>query len=555
MKDFGISLYEALINSTDDFIYFHDCTTGVFHYPKALVDLLPLPGREIREPLPYWHQIIHPEDWDRFYHSNLEVVNNRSDDHLVEFRAKTRRGEYVWLRCRGHVIRDEAGEQLLFAGFMSLMGKQNKIDYLTQLLNHNEFYTTLGQNVQKTEIQQMAVVMVDVDEFRQVNELYNRNFGDKVLKDLGQIILSILPDNASLFRLEKDKMGVLMTNASCADVSQFYRTLQDSLLRIRVWDGRRLDLEVSAGCAMYPKDGRSAEELYRYTDYALQAAKQQGKNHLAFFNEDIFREKMVSLELLWQLKESVKQDYRGFYLNYQPQIEPKTQRMKGVEVLLRWKNPQGKDVSPGQFIPVMESCGLIYPVGMWVLRTAFREGRQWITRDPAFTISVNVSALQFLEEKFLPDLYALIDQEQFPRENLIIELTESFAFKNIAILQEMFHHMRSRGIRIALDDFGTGYCSLAALKDTPVDLVKIDRTFVKDMLFNKFDVTFIQLVTEICHAVSIGVCLEGVERQEEFEFIRRVDLDSIQGFYFGRPTSRDAITQLLETQEKEPTCR
>lgn len=546
MKDFVEMLYQALIQSTDDFIYVNDCRTGIFQYPRALVEMFEMPGERVSNPFPYWKKIIHPDDWERFYRSNMKIVENVTDEHLVEFRAKNRKGEYVWLKCKGKMMRGKDGEALLFAGVMSLMGRQNKIDPLTQLLNHVEFYMNLQQNIDFTEIEQMAVIMLDIDEFRQINEMYGRSFGDKVLKILGQLIQVLLPDNASLFHLEKDKMGILMTNADREDVEELYHTIQERLLKTRDWEQKRITLEISAGCAMYPEDGVVTEELYRYTDYALQTAKEQGKNRLVFFSKDISVKKEHSLELLRELKECVQQNYKGFYVNYQLQIESGTEKIKGVEALIRWKNHEGNTVSPGEFIPVLEEKGMIYSVGLWVLRTALREGRKWVETIPDFSISINVSALQFLEVTFLDDLYRIIEEEQFPYRNLIIELTESFAFKNIEILQEKFSNMRSRDIRIALDDFGTGYCSLAALKHTPVDIVKIDRTFVQGILHNKFDATFISLVTEICHTVSIDVCLEGVENKEEYEFVKKIPLDSIQGFYFGKPMEKSALSQLIQ---------
>lgn len=545
MKECGEILYQALIQSTDDFIYINDCRSGEFRYPRALVEMFSLPGEVVKNPLPYWKEIVHPDDWSRFYRSNMEIVENLTDEHLVEFRAKNRKSEYVWLRCRGKMMYDEDGKQMLFAGIMSLMGKQNKIDPLTQLLNHRVFCMELEKNIRLTEIEQLAVIMLDVDEFRQINELYDRDFGDWVLKILGQLIQGILPDNATLFRLEKDKMGILMTNVLEADVEAFYNKIQEHLIKIREWKQYRLELEISAGCAMYPKDGPDSEALYRYSDYALQRAKEQGKNRLVFFTEDILRMKERSLELLRELKACVKQDYRGFYLNYQPQIHPETGALKGVEALMRWKDSEGKIVSPGEFIPVMEENGLIYSAGLRILKTVFREAKEWIQRKPDFIISVNVSALQFFEETFLEDLYTVIEDEEFPCKNLVIELTESFAVKNIEILQRKFNDMRRRNIRIALDDFGTGYCSLAALKNTPVDIVKIDRTFVKDILHNKFDAAFITLVTEICHTVDIDVCLEGVESKEEYEFVKKIPLDSIQGYYFGKPMEKEEMDEIM----------
>lgn len=539
-------LYDALVQSTDDFIYICNPKTDMFRYPPALVALFALPGEIVENPLPFWKAIIHPEDWERFYKSNMEIISRETDGHSVEFRAKKRNGEYVWLRCRGHMMYDKEGKQELFAGIMSLMGKQNKIDPLTQLLNYAEFYKALEKRIRGKVVERLAVIVIDVDEFRQVNELYSRSFGDKVLKEMGQAIQAVLPDNAFLYRMEKDKMGILMDNAAGHDVESLYRAIQDYLLRIREWNSQKLNIEISAGCAMYPKNGKSVDELCRHADYALQYAKVQGKNRLVFFTEEILQEKNRSLELLCQLRDAAEQNYRGFYLNYQPQVNPVTGEMKGVEVLMRWRDEEGRVVSPAEFIPLMEEHRMIYRAGLWMLRQAFRESREWIKKKPDFSVSVNVSALQFLEDHFLEDLYRIIEEEEFSCKNLIVELTESYAVKNIGIFREKFHDMRSRNIRTALDDFGTGYCSLAALKNTPVDIVKIDRAFVKDILHSEFDAAFIGLVVQICHTIEIQVCLEGVEKKEEQEFLKTIPLDYMQGYYFGRPMAKEDITKKLE---------
>lgn len=544
MKEFLETLYQALAESTDDFIYMNDCQTGVFQYPGALTKLFAFPKESRNAPLSDWKKIVHPDDWERFYHSHMEIMQDLREELLVEFRAKNRKGEYVWLKSRGKVLRDRDGNQMLFTGTISLMGRQSKVDSLTQLFNHAEFYMKLKQDLQSEKMTRMAVLMVDVDEFRQINEMYGRAFGDGVLKELGQLLQSVLPKHASLFRLEKDRMGILMADAGRADARIFYSQFQEYLAKINPWKQYCLDIELSAGCAVYPADGSCAEELYRYTDCALQTAKEQGKNRLVFFTEDIFRKKERSLQLLRELKECVKQQYKGFYLHYQPQICPKTGELKGVEALMRWKSREGV-ISPAKFIPVMEEHGLIYEAGLWLFRMAVRDGKEWIKIKPDFTVSVNVSVLQFSEELFLKDLYQIIEEENFPCENLIIELTESLAFKQVEVFQKKFQDMKKRNIRIALDDFGTGYCSLSVLKNMPVDIVKIDKSFVKDIRHNQFDVALIGLVTEICHAASIGVCLEGVEEEEEYECIKEIPLDFIQGYYFGKPMGKNAISRNL----------
>lgn len=539
-------LYEALLNSTDDFIYICDMKTGVFRYSPAQVELFGLPNEIMEDPLPFWKEIIHPDDWERFYKSNMEIGENKTDYHFVEFRAKKYDGEYAWIRCRGQLIRDEDGEPCLFAGIMKLMGQQNKIDPLTQLWNHAEFTKELEKNVKENQIEQMAVMLLDIDDFHQINELYERSLGDQVLKTLGQEIQTVLPDNASLYRLEKDCMGIIMKHGTAKQMEKLYFAIKESIARLQEWKSQKLNIELSAGCSMYPRDGKTAEEIYKCALFTLQSVKKMGKNQILFYSENIMKSKSRVIELIRQLREDIAEDYRGFYLNFQPQVDAETRQMIGVETLMRWKNRDGNIVSPGEFIPVMEQNGMIYHAGLWMVRESFRACKEWIKIKPDFTISVNISAVQLLEERFLTDFYKIIEEEKFPGENLIVELTESYAVRNMNVFWDKFRKLRSHGIRIAMDDFGTGYSSLEVLKTAPIDIVKIDRAFLEDILHSSFDATFISFVVAICHEVEIHVCQEGVETEDEYNFLKKMNLDCIQGYYFGKPVTESEITRQLE---------
>lgn len=539
-------LYEALLNSTDDFIYICDMKTGVFRYSPAQVELFGLPNEIMEDPLPFWKEIIHPDDWERFYRSNVEIGENKTDYHFVEFRAKKYDGEYAWIRCRGQLIRDEDGEPCLFAGIMKLMGQQNKIDPLTQLWNHAEFTKELEKNVKENQIEQMAVMLLDIDDFHQINELYERSLGDQVLKTLGQEIQTVLPDNASLYRLEKDCMGIIMKHGTAEQMERLYFAIKESIERLQEWKNQKLNIELSAGCSLYPKDGKTAEEIYKCALFTLQSVKKMGKNQILFYSENIMKSKSRIIELIRQLREDIAEDYRGFYLNFQPQVDAETRKMIGVEALMRWKNRDGDIVSPGEFIPVMEQNGMIYHAGLWMVRESFRACKEWIRIKPDFTISVNISAVQLLEERFLADFYKIIEEEDFPCRNLIVELTESYAVRNMNVFWEKFKNLRGHGIRIAMDDFGTGYSSLEVLKTAPIDIVKIDRAFLEDVLHSSFDATFISFVVAICHEVEIHVCQEGVETEDEYNFLKKMNLDCIQGYYFGKPVTESEITRQLE---------
>lgn len=542
--------YEALVNSTDDFIYFCDMKTGLFRYPLAQVEMFDLPGEIVGDALSHWKKIVHPEDWERFYKSNMEIGEDKADYHSIEFRARKRSGEYAWIRCKGQLIRDEYGKPVFFAGIMKLLGQQNKVDPLTQLLNHAEFMKAMERNIRDEMVEQMAVMLLDVDDFHQINELYNRSLGDEVLKILSQAIQAILPDNATLYRMEKDCMGIILENGDTSQAEYLYRVIQKHIMRMREWQQKKLSIEVSAGCSMYPKDGKTAEELYRYAAFTLQEAKKQGKNQLLFFSDEILENKSRFIRLVRQLREDVSRNYRGFYVDYQPQADTKTKEIVGVEALMRWRDIQGRLISPGEFIPIMEENTMIYNAGLWMIQKALKDSKEWIELRPNFTVSVNISALQLLEDSFLEDLYRVIEEEKFPFENLILELTESYTVKNMNTFWKKFSRLREKGIRIAIDDFGTGYSSLGVLKNAPIDIVKIDKTFVKDILKSHFDATFISFVVAICHEANIAVYQEGVETEEEYHFLYNMRVDCIQGYYFGKPMPKQNITEKLQKHQE-----
>lgn len=544
-------LYDALIQSTDDYLYVCNMKTGIFRYSPALLADFELPGEIVENPMGYWKNIVHPDDWDRFYKSNIDITENKSERHAVEFRARQRNGEYVWIKCRGQLIRNEGGEAILFAGIMQKMGKHNKIDPLTQLFNHQVFMEHIHNALEDDGIEQIGVTILDVDNFRHFNEMYSREFGDELLRTLAQTIQSLLPENTALYRLDNDKMGMLTVNGSTEYIEKMFQKIQQKIQIMKEWKADNIKVQLSAGCAVYPDDGATAEGLYQYADYAMQYAKAHGRNRLTVFTEEILKEKNRSLELIKKLRDASERDYGGFYLNYQPQVRGRTGEVIGVEALVRFRDERGNAVSPAEFIPISESQGMIYGLGLWIMHRAMRDAKDWIAEKPEFSLSVNVSALQLAEENFVTDLQSVLEEEDYPAKNLIIELTESCTMQNIDIFRDKFEQLQKMGIRVALDDFGTGYSSLEILKNAPIDLVKIDRSFVKGILHSKFDATFISFVVAICHSVDIHVCLEGVETVQETDCIKDMQLDCIQGYYFGYPVEKEYILEKLKEQKKE----
>ena len=534
-------LYHALEQSTDDYIYVCNMKTGTFRYPKAMVEEFGLPGEVVENAAAIWGAKVHEHDKQAFLESNQEITDGRTDIHCVEYRAINKKGEWVWLRCRGHLERDETGEPTLFAGIISKLGKRNRIDPMTGLYNKYAFEDEVEECIHSQETRKLGIMVLGMDDFRRINDLYDRSFGDEVLHATAQKIQALLPNGAVLYRLDGDEFGVLLPNGGREELESIYQAVSKSVSHQQELGGNKYYSTLSAGCVRYPEDARTYLDLLKYAGYSLEASKAAGRGRMTFFSEEILSSKEKSLELIELLRESVENRFAGFRLHYQPQVAARDGRVIGAEALARWQCEKYGQVSPVAFIPLLEQSGLILPVGRWILREAVRRCKEWTRTDPDFVMSVNLSYVQIAEDDFLPFLESTLREAQLNPKNLVVELTETYLARESGTLKKLFDQVRALGVRIAMDDFGTGYSSLEILKNSPADIVKIDKTFIRDIRTSRFDATFIRFVVELCHDVGIRVCLEGVETPEEYQIVEQMGLDTIQGYLFGKPEPEKAF--------------
>ena len=518
----GGSLYEALSASTDDYIFVGNMKTGVFCYPQAMVEEFGLPGQVVREAAAFWGQLIHPHDEAYFLESNQSIADGREEYHNIEYRARNVRGEWTWLRCRGKMLRDKDGQPKLFAGMISNLGKKNQIDHMTGLYKCMD---TIG------------LMVLDMDSFKNINDLYDRSFGDEVLRITAQKVASMLPPNAMLYRLDGDEFGILLLGGDTKEAAHLFDKLQQNFCKQQEYGGKKYFCTLSAGYAAYPEDGGNYLELFKRANYSLEYSKIMGKNRMTVFSGNILADRERRLELMELLRESVERGFAGFSIHYQPQADTLSGRLCGAEALARWHCGKYGDVSPGEFIPLMEQSGLIVPFGQWILSHGMAQCLEWCRSRPDFQISVNLSYIQLSQGDFISFLRTALEENSLDPSRLIMELTETYLAKAEVDTLRLIAQMKELGVKIAMDDFGVGYSSLFSLKSIPVDVVKIDRRFVKGITSEPFNATFIRSITDLCHDVGRKVCLEGVETKEEYEAVRELGMEYIQGYYFGRPMS------------------
>lgn len=529
-------LFDALLYSTDDYIFVGNMKTGTFRYPPAMVEEFGLPGQIVENAAAFWGEIIHPHDEKGFLESNQDIADGRTEYHDIEYRAKNVRGEWIWLRCRGKMFRDEQGVPNMFAGMITNLGRKDQIDHMTGLYNRFEFEGDAKKYLVDQEgTKELGIMILDMDSFRNINDLYNRSFGDEILRVTAQKIAALLPYNARVYRLDGDEFGVLILNGNEDEALEIFNRIQQKFQKQQDYNGRKYYCTISGGYVSYPNDSDNYQELLKFANYSLECSKAMGKNKITVFSFEILQRKEKKLKLTELLRESIEREYAGFSVSYQPQVDSVTKELYGAEALARWNCSVYGRVSPLEFIPILEQSGMIIQVGKWIFEKAVRQCREWRRLKSDFKMSINLSYLQLLEEDFVSFVDETMESLGVPYENITLELTESYLIEQDGMVHDMMECLQKKGIKVAMDDFGVGYSSLFELKNTPADIIKIDRAFVKGLTSDIFTGTFIRSITELCHNVGKRVCMEGVETQEEYDIVKDIGLDLIQGFYFGEP--------------------
>lgn len=528
--------YEAIENSTDDYIYIVDMTRDISLISKNMLHDFDLPGRKVHGLVPLWGELVHEKDRQRYFDSIEKMLNKETDEHNVEYQIRNRKNEYVWVICRGLLKRDQKGNPLFFAGVVTNLGSKGKIDYITGLFAQRECEKLITRLIQN-ECHPGGILLLGLDDFSRINALNDHIFGNTVLRQFAQTILRFLPPDADLFRFDGDEFAIVYKNASGQDLYQLYQKIHAYANRIQIADGISYFCTVSGGIAMIGADGDNYLDLIKFAASALEVSKQKGKNTCTFFSPDLIKAKLRTLEITNQLQLSIMNHMEHFHMVYQPLISNDTLAVGGAEALLRWSSETYGSVSPIEFIPVLESGGLIVPVGKWVLEQAVKTCKEWISYAPDFVMNINISYLQMLDVSFLSYIRDLLTQYQLEPRHIVLELTESYFVTDMEALKYTFAQLRNEHIKIAMDDFGTGYSSLGMLAQSPADIVKIDRIFISAINREVFNYSFISAVIQLCHSVDIQVCVEGIEYPEELETIRSIHPDSIQGFYFSKPIS------------------
>ena len=553
----GIRFYFDVLESSSDAYYFAtDYKMGVTLISKKWAKEFDLKGDNSKDVTVRWLELMHPDDLVKMNDQLDQIFNLGVSDVLnISYRAKDLNDEYVWLRSRARVLRDEKGNPYFLGGIVNRMDRLNLADKVTGLLNKVQFEMAVNRAL-KDQVRTGIggrIMLLGLDNFRAINEANNRSFGDAVLRMTARQLTNLLPAGATLYKLDGDEFGLILPGAREIQVSQVFGSIQTCMSRQQQIDGKPYFCTISAGTVAYPEDGKEYYKLFKHAEAALVLAKRGGKNQNVILTHEQYSRYIRTTAMRDLLKASVENGCEGFQLFYQPQIEARTKRLIGAEALLRWQKPDGKMVSPMEFVPILEETKLILPAGKWIVEEALRTCKKWREIVPDFKMSINVSSVQIKDISFFPFIREAIQRIGVPPQAVTLELTESTIVSDWNFINQQFNEFRDQGVQIAMDDFGTGYSSLAYLKNLSCDIVKVDRAFVKDIVDNDFDTKLVEYTVTLCRSVGIRTCIEGVEENEVYDIVtNRCGADYIQGYLFGRPVSeQDFYETYLKEFKKE----
>ncbi|WP_019142639.1 putative bifunctional diguanylate cyclase/phosphodiesterase [Noviherbaspirillum massiliense] len=489
------------------------------------------------------------------------LINDKRGGNAV-VRSERRNGSPAWYSISASPLRDETGAVTHFVlaqhdvsemkRYQAELELHANYDSLTGLANRALLRQRLEEAIAQARDhpgQKVWVAFIDLDRFKIVNDSLGRKAGDRLINTVAERLIHAVRESDTVARLGGDEFAVLMREADDSTVSAaMVDRLVQAIAHPASIDGHEFTLTCSIGIAVYPDNGEDAEKLIEYADIAMYSAKEHGRNNYQFYHAAMNERALARLQMEMALRGAVE---RGeFGLHYQPQVDLKTGNIVGMEALVHWKHPQLGIVPPGEFITLAEETGLIVQIGAWVMHEACRQNKAWQDAGLAqLRVAVNLSARQFAQPDLVDSVNQILQETGLSPHFLEVELTESLVMTGVERSLDVLRNLKAHGIQISIDDFGTGYSSLSYLKRFPIDVLKIDKSFVQDITSDPDDETIVSSIISLAHSLKLHVIAEGVESHEQLAFLEQNGCDEIQGYYFSRPVPPATFAQMLRQQK------
>ena len=549
--------YKLAVSGSEVGIWDFDFISHKIYMSKIGREIFGLPCLEQIKLKDITEKIV-PADFKKVKKMFTDHIKGKEDSFQVKCRIKVSDGQYSWVSIRGRVLLDDFGNPIRMAGSVSNINKEKidearikrlaYYDSLTGLRNKAYFHQVLKNYIEDEEVYNFGVLLLDLDNFKAINDYLGHSHGDEILKKISENLRSHIKSNQELIRFGGDEFIILVKNyqgeQQLIDYIESINKEFGALLEI---DGIGFTITTSIGIARYPLDGNNADEILKHADVALNHVKLIGKNNYEIYSGELDQVMFKQLRVKTDLRQAIEN--QSFELYYQPKLDMTYKKLIGYEALIRWQHSEKGMIPPSDFIPVAEETGLIIPIGEWVLKTAIAQLKKWNDNiDPDLSVSINISASQFKDAYLVDSIKTIIETIQVNPNNIELEITETTALYDIQYAISVLKQIKTLGIKISLDDFGTGYSSLNYLTVLPIDYLKIDKSFIDHATKEKSKKEIIKSVINLAHACDLKVVAEGVETYEQFIFLRDEKCDIMQGYYFSKPVPSLEAIQVREQE-------
>ena len=560
--------FQLVARATNDAIWDWDIVANTVWWSDSVWTLFGYEKGGGRVEPTWWQERLHPEDRDRISSTIPAFIEGGAKFWSEEYRYRREDGSYALVIDRAFILRDDEGKALRMIGSMmditARRQAEDRLSYLayydalTGLANRTLFEDRLPQalNLAQRNEQMLAVMLLDLDRFKNINDTLGHNTGDLLLRGVAERLTGCLRGSDTVARFAGDGFALLLTQISRKeDAAKIAKRTQKNALEIAqnilealkapfTFDGHELYSTASIGISVYPHDGGEPQALLKNAGAALHAIKEQGGNGYQFYAESMNARAVEQLTFESGLRRALERE--EFVLYYQPQVDIISGQILAVEALVRWQSPGLGFVSPGDFIPLAETNGLIVPIGEWTLREACAQNKSWQQEGlPPLRMSVNLSPRQFEQPNLIETVARVLDETGLDANFLEFELTEGSIMKNAERAIATLRKLKEMQIQIAIDDFGSGYSSLSYLKRFPIDRLKIDQSFVRDATSDPTDAAIIMAIITLAQNLRLKVIAEGVETEEQLRFLRLLRCDEMQGWLFSKALPAEALKQLL----------